>query len=158
MKRTGSDAAPFNILVICAGNTCRSPFAERLLREKLPADKFPAFVYSRGTVAERGAAAPDAAVEAAKAFGIDLEGHRSHPLSGEDLANADMILTMDIATAESLNDDHDLNDLAIPIGRFHNSSVLFDISDPYGRGVDFYLDCYRQISECVEGFVRFYSE
>lgn len=109
-------------------------------------------------MAERGAPAPEAAVEAAKAFDIDLEDHTSHPLSDEDLRNADIILTMDTVTAESLNDAHDLNDLAIPIGRFHNSSVIFDISDPYGRGVDIYLDCYRQISECVDGFVRFYSE
>lgn len=158
MKRTGPDIEPYNILIICAGNTCRSPFAEKLLADRLPRDKFPAFVFSRGTVAETGAPSPEAALEAAKAFGIDLENHRSHPLSGEDIRNADIILTMDIATAESLNEAHELNDVAIPMGRFHDSSLIFDISDPYGRGVDVYLDCYRQISECVDGFVRFYSE
>lgn len=158
MKKTGPEIAPYNILIICAGNTCRSPFAEKLLAGRLPADKFPAFVFSRGTVAETGAKSPEAAVEAAKTFGINLEDHRSHLLSDEDVRNADIILTMDIATAESLNEAHELNDLAIPMGRFHGSSILFDISDPYGSGVDVYLDCYRQISECVDGFVRFYSE
>lgn len=158
MKRTGADITPYNILVICAGNTCRSPFAEILLAKKLPKDKFSAFVFSRGTMAEKGSPASPEALEAAKAFGVDLSGHRASPLTREDLTNSDIILTMDIATSESMNDVYELNDLAIPIGRFHNSPVLIDIPDPYGRGIDFYMECYQRIAECVDGFVRFYSE
>jgi len=158
MKRTTPDTSGYNILVLCEGNTCRSPFAEKLLEERLPSSKFRAFVFSRGTYAEAGSPATADAIEAAKAFGIDLSGHRSHPLACEDLIHSDIILTMDVASAEFLNESRDLNDLAIPITRFHSSPVMFDIADPYGKGLDAYLDCYRQISECVDGFVRFYSE
>jgi protein-tyrosine-phosphatase len=158
MKRTGPDIAPYNILILCVGNICRSPFAEKLLSEKLPADKFPANVFSRGTMAERGVCSSEEAVAAARSLGIDLSGHRSRPLAKEDLMNADIILTMDSQTAENLNEAHELNDLAIPMGRFHPSSVVIDIADPYGKGIEAYLDCYKTIIECVDGFVRFYSE
>jgi protein-tyrosine phosphatase len=158
MKRTESSSAPYNILILCVGNICRSPFAENLLRKKLPLDKFPANVFSRGTIAEYGAAPSAEAVAAAKSLGVDISGHRSNPLNKEDLKFADIILTMDSVTAENLNEAYELNDLAIPIGRYHPSSMIVEIEDPYGKGYDAYLDCYLKISECVEGFVRFYSE
>lgn len=158
MKKTERETEALRILVLCIGNLCRSPFAERLLREKIPKDKLKVEVYSRGTMAERGASPSPDAIEAAKKWGIDLSDHRSHPLDLCDINTSDIILTMDSVTAETLNDLYELNDSAVPLGRFYPDSIIVDIEDPYGKGLEAYLRCYETIAKCVDGFISFYAE
>ena len=158
MTRTGAEEESIKILVLCIGNLCRSPFAERLIRSRIPSSKFRADVFSRGTMAERGLSPAQDAIDAAREWGIDLSDHKSHPLDLEDINTSDLILTMDSATAETLNDLYELNDVAIPLGRFHPDLGIIDITDPYGKGKAAYLECYEEIAKCVDGFVRFYTE
>lgn len=158
MTKTEKDSETLKILVLCVGNLCRSPFAEKLLQKKIPKNKLNAEVFSRGTMAERGLSPTEAAIKAAKNWGIDLSNHRSHPLDLCDINTSDIILTMDTVTAETLNDLYELNDSAVPLGRFHPDAVILDIEDPYGKGIDAYLRCYETIAKCVDGFVSFYTE
>ncbi|MCX7830333.1 MAG: hypothetical protein N2445_04660, partial [Acidobacteria bacterium] len=113
---------------------------------------------SRGTMAQRGAVPTEDAINAAKNWDIDLSDHRSHPLDLCDINTSDIILTMDSATAETLNDLYELNDAAVPLGRFYPDSLIIDIEDPYGKGIEAYLRCYETIAKCVDGFIGFYAE
>lgn len=158
MTKTQKESETLKILVVCLGNLCRSPFAERLFKKKIPKDKLKVEVFSRGTMAEKASSPPSDAVEAAKRWGIDLSDHRSHPLDLCDINTSDLILTMDSVTAETLNDLCELNDTAVPLGRFYPDSMIIDIEDPYGKGLKAYLRCYETIEKCVEGFVSFYAE
>jgi low molecular weight protein-tyrosine phosphatase len=82
-----------NILVVCTGNTCRSPMTEALLRAKLDALAVDARVHSAGTLPWIGAAS-NGARAAMREYGLDLDAHRSRALSAELLDDADLVLGM----------------------------------------------------------------
>ncbi|MFD2707062.1 low molecular weight protein arginine phosphatase [Salibacterium lacus] len=79
-----------NVLFVCTGNTCRSPMAEALLREKGRED---IEVQSAGISASPGMAASKETVEVLKERGIPLR-HAAKPLTKERVDWADVILTM----------------------------------------------------------------
>jgi protein-tyrosine-phosphatase len=86
---------PFRILLVCSGNTCRSPMAEVLLRRALEDRGWKQVeVRSAGVSAYPGAPATDGALRAAKRHGLDLDEHRSTPLDRSMIEWADLILTM----------------------------------------------------------------
>lgn len=90
-----------SILFVCLGNTCRSPLAEGLLRHLLlEAGQGHEFVIaSAGTrVRNIGGASDPRALAVAATRGIDISDLRSRQASAEDVANHDLILTMDEAT------------------------------------------------------------
>jgi L-threonylcarbamoyladenylate synthase len=85
-----------DILMVCTGNTCRSPMAEVIFRhawEELGAP-YPVNVFSRGTSAITGMAATDEAVLAAKGLGLDLSYHEAGRVSPSDLAKANIVIAM----------------------------------------------------------------
>lgn len=94
---------PFRILVVCTGNICRSPFAERVLRRALgrvggelgaPGWATEIVVTSAGTEAMVGH--PIETTMAAWARHHDVEGdpHAARQLDRELLADADLVLAL----------------------------------------------------------------
>ncbi|WP_167628787.1 low molecular weight protein arginine phosphatase [Listeria valentina] len=81
-----------NILLICTGNTCRSPMVEGILRKARP----DVFVRSRGISAKEGAPLSAEAERILRDEGL-LFSHEAHQLQQEDLAWADKIFVMTAA-------------------------------------------------------------
>jgi protein-tyrosine phosphatase len=90
----------FDVVVICSGNRFRSPIAEAVLRRE--ADGLPVRVRSFGTMDLPSGHALSEALELAPGYGLDLMSHRSRPLAGTDLSDADLVIGFEqihVATA-----------------------------------------------------------
>jgi len=82
-------------VLVCTGNTCRSPLAEALLRQALAERGVEGVeVLSAGTGAWEGAPASEAAYLVALESGLDLSNHRAQLLTADLLASTDLVLTM----------------------------------------------------------------
>ena len=80
-----------SILVVCVGNICRSPTAERLLQQALPEKK----IASAGISALVGNSADSSATEVAQAHALSLDGHVAQQLTRELCQQYDLILVME---------------------------------------------------------------
>lgn len=79
------------ILVVCVGNICRSPTAERLLKRYQPT----LTVGSAGLGALVGRGADERAIRVATAHDLSLEGHCARQITREMCREYDLILTME---------------------------------------------------------------
>ena len=86
------DSQEKRVLVVCTGNTCRSPMAEGWLKPKLAGKGWTA--ESAGVAARDGQPASPEAVDAMREIGIDISKHRSRALSKDRVDGADIILAM----------------------------------------------------------------
>ena len=86
-----------NILFVCTGNICRSPFAEGLLRKFVDQKGLKDVeVSSAGLLALPGnSATPLAQQAAAVEFGVDLSEHQAKSVTEELLNLCDLVLVME---------------------------------------------------------------
>jgi protein-tyrosine phosphatase len=134
------------IAVVCTGNTCRSPMAETLLREKIR-EKFGSEdavrVLSAGVAAGGGSGASPQAVEVMGARGLDLTGHSSQQLDESIINVADLVLTMTRGHQRAiLAAWPTMNDRVFTLRRDGG-----DITDPVGMPVETYQQCADQIDQ-----------
>ncbi len=143
------------ILMVCSGNTCRSPMAERLMRRTIARKLGVADgdveargfrIVSAGTGAVGGMAASDEAVDAMKEMGIDLSDHRSTPLSRERIEEADRVYVMSRSHLRTVQEQ--APDCAPHIQLLDPDGG--DVSDPFGSALSNYRDSLRRIGGLVE--------
>jgi protein-tyrosine phosphatase len=85
-----------NLLFVCAGNICRSPVAEYVVRSELARAGADVVVASAGTGPWHvGKPADTRAQSSAAGHGYDLSAHRARQVQREDLARYDLVLAMD---------------------------------------------------------------
>lgn len=84
-----ADDSVRSVLFVCTGNVCRSPFAELLLRDRVPG----LAVSSRGTYALVGQGMEEQMAGQLSLLGASGSGFRSRQLEVQDLS-ADLVLVM----------------------------------------------------------------
>jgi protein-tyrosine-phosphatase len=133
-----------NILFVCKGNICRSPFAARLLSQEL----LGVFTVVSAGFQPSGRRSPDAAVEAALKFGVDLRDHRSAEVDEQQVRAADMIFVFDLDQAISLRRLFPESfSKTLFLGAIDDGPI--EISDPYGHPVDDFSRIYSRIDAII---------
>ncbi|MBA2768873.1 MAG: hypothetical protein H0U35_07045 [Sporichthyaceae bacterium] len=160
------------ILVVCTGNLCRSPLAERLLQQRL-GDR--AVVTSAGTRGLDAAAMDPYAAAELQRLGGTPYGFRSRRLRAADVVGADLVVTMtrahrsDVLALEprGLQRTFTLRELAhllerdgtgfdpvatiARLARNRSAATLgeYDIDDPIGASAQVHARVADQIAACV---------
>lgn len=128
------------ILIVCTGNTCRSPMAEGWLKAELKRKGLEEQieVSSCGICAREGSSPTAEAILTMKNDEISVDGFRSHLCRREDVIFADLILAM--------GEEHErfVVNLYPPA---KDRVIVLGIEDPIGMTIDFYERCYRSIQE-----------
>lgn len=137
------------LLFVCTGNTCRSPLAYVLARAALAEAGVAGWsVDSAGISAAPGWPASAEAVDVARTAGLDLSSHRSKALTPDLLKRADLVLVMTEHHKRTLTAAvPDAADKIHTIREFVSQSG--DVSDPFGRGMDYYRRTAQELSELM---------
>ncbi len=142
------------VLLVCTGNTCRSPMAEVLMRQLVAKklghseselEQHGMIVISAGIAAVQGSGPSHEAVMVMKEKGLDLKKHESQPLTEKLVRHADVILTMTEGHRhailrrwpESSTRTHTLR----PDGK--------DIQDPIGGSANVYRECAEEVQTAL---------
>jgi len=136
--------ARFSLLLVCTGNTCRSPMAEVLAKQVLQ-DQPGVVVGSAGVFAGEGQPASAEAIEAMDAMGLDLSGHRSRALTADLIDQVDQIYTMTESHRRSV-----LAQAPQAASKMQRLDPHADISDPIGASLEVYQTTADQIRRALE--------
>lgn len=141
---------PYQVLFVCAGNTCRSPLAAALLRRAL-GETVAIRVESAGVVAVPGSPATRHAIEVASGAELDLSAHRARRLDDPLLVASDLILTMDSYELEVIRQRvpaaAERTHLLTDFGR--EKATGEGIPDPFGGSLEAYEECLLRLGEHI---------
>lgn len=134
-----------SILLLCAGNICRSPMASALLGSLLGSRE----VTSAGFAAMVDQPADPIAVELMADRGLDISGHRARQVRAEHLTDAGLVLVMDGQQLQhALTLAPRARGRVFRLGRWDDE----DIPDPYRGGSSAFEDALALIERGVQAW------
>jgi len=156
----------YRILIVCSGNTCRSPMAKAMLEDAIAKTGLEVEVDSAGTSGiQAGEPMDRRAIAALGEFGISPGAHCARHVTIADLAGADLVITMTAAHFGALHG------LAPDGATMTNFQLLrsfdpdcaasnpidgsIDVADPYSGTQDDYRNCVRQIKAALPGILQY---
>ena len=144
---------PGEILFVCHGNVCRSPYAELAFPRVIPAEaRYDPTLRSAGFVGP-GRSPPDTAIRVARRRGVELAAHRSSILTVAKVRRSELIVVMN---ADQRRDVSTLYGAAV-----QGSAIVIlgdldperprrrGIPDPYRGDDDAFAEAYAQIDRCL---------
>jgi protein-tyrosine-phosphatase len=150
-----------NILFVCTGNICRSPFAQGLFTKVVAQNGLKGVAGdSAGLLALPGNAATYMAQRVAAEYGVDLAGHQAKSVSKDLVAWSDLILVMEKSHEDALVTAFQDAIGKVLLLRYFAcfGSRRRGIADPYGLDYDAYRFCFLDIEDAVSGLIDFLSK
>lgn len=137
-----------SILIVCVGNICRSPAAEKLFQYKL-SDRFT--ISSAGLHAMVGHAIDPKMQRYLVNAGITELTHQARQFTGEMARQADLIMAMEKVHVHQITQ---------AVSHTHGKTMLLgkwvedaEVPDPYRRDEAFFAQVYRVIERYVDEWV-----
>ncbi|WP_076923761.1 low molecular weight protein-tyrosine-phosphatase [Pseudoalteromonas sp. EB27] len=140
-----------SVLVVCAGNICRSPTGEYVLKQKLEGKNIK--VSSAGLTALEGKPADAKAKQIALAHGVNMDTHQGQQLTSSLVAQNSVILVME---ERHLNDVHarypEARGKTFLLGKWINNA---EIPDPYRQSQEAFEHVYRLIDSACSAWQKY---
>lgn len=137
-----------SILVICTGNICRSPIAERLLRQALPDKKCD----SAGMGALVNHPADPSAIEVMENHGLSLDNHLGVQFTAELGRKYDLILVMEKLHQEQISRiSPEVRGKTMLLGHWMGQT---EIPDPYRKSQEAFEAVYQLIDQACQSWMK----
>lgn len=150
---------PKEVIVVCTGNTCRSPMGERLLAHALAAEENPLNnirVISAGVAAYAGDAPSRNSVQALRKVGIDLSDHRSRRFVPQMFENALAIFVMTERHRDVIESlDPSSKPPVFLFRELMDGPVDASVPDPHGCALGEYEDTRDALAEAVPSILAY---
>lgn len=136
-----------SILVVCTGNICRSPIAERILRRLFSNKK----IDSAGVAALVDHPADESAIKVAEKHNIKLDGHKGKQFTSKLGREYDLILVMEHYHLEKVSDiAPETRGKTMLLGHWLNQK---EIPDPYKKSDEAFESVYALIAQSSKSWL-----
>ncbi|MEI9475117.1 MAG: hypothetical protein WCO26_00870 [Deltaproteobacteria bacterium] len=153
--RNGEVRGAKNIVFICRGNICRSPFAASSLKRIL--DKQNIQIESYGLDVAQSSPPPPEAIVAAEKYGVNITEHKSRAIEIDRVKESDLIISMEYTHYKEIVNlfpgKKNCTRLLREFAPFPNL-VLCNINDPYGCESNEYERCFSLIEKSLHCLVE----
>ncbi len=130
------------VLIVCTGNTCRSPMAGGLLRKIASQKGVPVEVRTAGLAHHANTRVAEKAVAVMEEIGIDISDEYSKPVTPEALEWADIIIPIQRNHGAHLLEDN-------PQLKQRIRFLDYDVIDPYNGSISDYRERRDQLESLL---------
>jgi protein-tyrosine phosphatase len=140
-----------SVLMVCAGNICRSPTAEYILKNKLAGKNIK--VSSAGLTALEGKSADSVAQELALEHGIDMAAHKGQQVSSSLVAQNSVILVMEQRHLQDLCSRYpQARGKSFLLGKWLNDK---EVPDPYRQSREAFKHVFELIDSACSAWQKY---